>query len=107
MLLRTILVIDDASFRLKVECADTEQIEYHLREIVRHEGAVNGALNPLHLLRMCGSIAGRDVYHEGDVELATHGAWVICLDIGTSLLHTEIVDLLAMVGKIDDDGVAV
>lgn len=69
LLLRAIRVIYDAACRLIILCADTEQIEYHLREIVRHEGAVNGAFNPLHLLRMCGSIARRDVYHEGDVEL--------------------------------------
>ena len=49
LLLRTILVIYDAACRPVVRCADTEQIEYHLREIIRHEGAVNGALNPGHM----------------------------------------------------------
>ena len=61
LLLRAIRIIYDAACRLVILCAYTEQIEYHLREIVRHEGVVNGVFNPLHLLRMCGSISGRDV----------------------------------------------
>ena len=64
LLLWAIRIVYYAACRPVVRCSDTEQIEYHLREIVRHEGAVNGAFNPLHLLRMSGSISGRDVYQQ-------------------------------------------
>ena len=86
LLLRAILVIYDAVCRSVVRCADTEQIEYHLREIVRHEGAVNGAFNPLHLLRMSGGIARRDVYHEGYVELRVQGTRNVRHEVGATLL---------------------
>ena len=107
LLLRAIRVIYDAACRLIILCADTEQIEYHLREIVRHEGAVNGAFNPLHLLRMSGGIARRDVYHEGDVELGAQGTRNVRLEVGATLLQTKIIHLLAVVREIEHDGVAV
>ena len=107
LLLRAILVIYDAACRLIILCADTEQIEYYLREIVRHEGAVNGSLYPLHLLRMCGSISGRDVYHEGDVELRMQGTRDIRLKVGATLLQTEVIHLLAVIREIEHDGIAV
>lgn len=78
-----------------------------MREIVRHEGAVEGALYPLHLLRMCGSISRRDVYHEGYVELRVQGTRNIRHEVGATLLQTKVIHLLAVVGEIKDDGIAV
>ena len=93
LLLRAIRVIYDAACRLIILCSDIEQIEYHLREIVRHEGAVNGAFNPLHLLRMCSSISGRDVYHEGDVELRMQGTRNVRLEVGATLLQLSLIHI--------------
>ena len=97
--------VNKALRRHELTTANAQNVENDMRQIVGHEGTVLGCTQTCYHVGMNGCIRGGKIDEKRHIKLLTLCARHIGSQVGTPQLMTIIVDLLTMVGKVEDNGV--
>lgn len=97
--------VNKALRRHELTTANAQNVEDDMRQIVGHEGTALGCAQTCYHVGMNGCIRGGKIDEKRHIKLLTLCARHIGSQVGTPQLMTIIVDLLTMVGKVEDNGI--